>query len=167
MTGCGRAFADLLTIIVPRHPERGPEIVMLCGTRRTLRRATGALPDAGTAIYVADTMGELGLFYRLAPFAFIGGSLIPHGGQNPLEAARLGCAVLAGPHTANFADAYEAIFAAQDEGLVGSSTEIAALAELLLERSRRGPPHGRGRAPAAPIRWAAPSRRRGPPSKLC
>jgi len=127
-----RKFPDLLTVIVPRHPERGGEIAMLCGTRRAVRRSQGTLPAADTAIYVADTMGELGLFYRLARFAFVGGSLVPHGGQNPLEPARLGCAVLAGPHTHNFTEAYDAIFAAQGTGRVRSSTEIAAFAERLL-----------------------------------
>lgn len=127
-----RRFDDLLTIIVPRHRDRGADIAALCGTRKARRRSLGELPDSETAVYVADTLGELGLFYRLAPFAFMGGSLIPHGGQNPLEAARLHCAVMAGPHTFNFDSAYKAIFAAQGEGLVQSSTEIAELAERLL-----------------------------------
>jgi len=126
------AHTDLLTIIVPRHPERGAEIAMLCGTRPVVRRSEGRDPAQDTAIYVADTMGELGLFYRVAPFAFIGGSLVPHGGQNPLEPARLHCAVLAGPHTANFAPAYEAIFAAQGAGLVQSCADVATLAGRLL-----------------------------------
>ncbi len=125
-------FPDLLTIVVPRHPERGSDIAMLCGTRHAVRRAEGTLPAADSAIYIADTIGDLGLFYRIARFAFIGGSLVPHGGQNPLEAARLDCAVLAGPHTANFDDAYAAIFEAQGAGRVHSSGEIAALAERLL-----------------------------------
>lgn len=127
-----RTIPDILTLIVPRHVERGPEIAMLCGTRPARRRALGELPDARTAVYVADTMGELGLFYRLALFAFIGGSLVRHGGQNPLEPARLGCAVVAGPHTFNFATAYEAIFRGQGAGLVHSSAEIGAMAGRLL-----------------------------------
>jgi 3-deoxy-D-manno-octulosonic-acid transferase len=127
-----RSHPDLLTIVVPRHAERGAEIAMLCGTRPTVRRSEGRDPATGTAIYIADTMGELGLFYRVAPFAFIGGSLVPHGGQNPLEPARLHCAVLAGPHTANFAPAYEAIFAAQGAGLVQSCADVVALAGRLL-----------------------------------
>lgn len=128
-----RAIPDLLTILVPRHVERGPEIAMLCATRAAKRRALGELPDADTLVYVADTMGELGLFYRLASFAFVGGSLIRHGGQNPLEPARLDCAVLAGPHTFNFTSAYEAIFRAQGTGLVHSSGEIAQIARRLLD----------------------------------
>jgi len=127
-----KQFPDLLTIVVPRHPERGQDIAMLCGARPVARRATGALPSDNTAVYVGDTMGELGLFFRVAPFAFIGGSLIPHGGQNPLEPARLGCAVLAGPHTENFTASYDAILAAQGAGRVHSSLEIAALAGRLI-----------------------------------
>jgi 3-deoxy-D-manno-octulosonic-acid transferase len=126
-----KTFPHLLTIIVPRHAERGPDIAMLCGTRNVARRANGETPAPDTAIYIADTMGELGLFYRLAPFAFIGGSLVPHGGQNPLEPARLHCAVMAGPHTKNFTPAYDAIFAAQGAGRVRSSGEIAAFAANL------------------------------------
>lgn len=135
-----QTFPGLLTIIVPRHAERGPEIAMLCGTRPARRRALGELPSSETSVYVADTMGELGLFYRLATFAFVGGSLIRHGGQNPLEPARLDCAVLAGPHTFNFTAAYEAIFRMQGSGLVHSSTEIVQIARRLLadpEEARR------------------------------
>ncbi|HEY4115244.1 MAG TPA: 3-deoxy-D-manno-octulosonic acid transferase [Rhizomicrobium sp.] len=128
-----RTFADLLTIVAPRHPERGADIAMLCGGRPVKRRSNGELPDATTAVYVADTLGELGLFYRLSPFAFIGGSLIPHGGQNPLEAARLRCVVMAGPHTENFTPAYDAILAAQGAGRVHSCAEIVALATRLIE----------------------------------
>jgi len=123
---------DLLTVLVPRHVDRGAELTMLCGTRPVRRRAHGELPSSDTAVYIADTMGELGLFYRLASFAFVGGSLVRHGGQNPLEPARLDCAVLAGPHTFNFTSAYEAIFGAQGMGLVRSSTEIIEAARNLL-----------------------------------
>ncbi len=127
-----RKFPDLLTIIVPRHPQRGRDIAMLCGTRPCQQRARGEMPDAATAIYIADTIGELGLFYRLARFCFVGGSLVRHGGQNPLEPAKLGCAVFAGPHTFNFTTAYEAVFAAQGKGLVASAGEISAAAASLL-----------------------------------
>jgi 3-deoxy-D-manno-octulosonic-acid transferase len=95
-------FPDLLTIVAPRHPARGTEIAAAL-SGRVHRRAAGELPDGN--IYIADTLGELGLLYRLAHVVFIGGSLVPHGGQNPLEPARLGCAVLHGPHMMNFADA--------------------------------------------------------------
>lgn len=94
---------DLLTVIVPRHPERGDEIAAALGGRFSVcRRSTGALPDAACEIYLADTLGELGLFYRLADIAFIGGSTGELGGHNPLEAAQLSCAILHGPDMANF-----------------------------------------------------------------
>jgi 3-deoxy-D-manno-octulosonic-acid transferase len=126
-------FKDLLTIIVPRHPERGPDIATLCGGRKPARRAAGEQIKADTEIYIADTMGELGLFYRLAHFCFIGGTLVPMGGHNPLEPALLNCAILTGPHRASAAEAYEAILAAQGFGLVASATGIAREAAKLIE----------------------------------
>jgi 3-deoxy-D-manno-octulosonic-acid transferase len=126
-------FKDLLTIIVPRHPERGPDIATLCGARKPARRAAGDEIKGDTEIYIADTMGELGLFYRLAHFCFIGGTLVPMGGHNPLEPALLNCAILTGPHRASAAKAYEAILAAQGFGLVASATGIAREAAKLIE----------------------------------
>jgi len=125
-------FRDLLTIIVPRHPDRGPDIAMLCGGRSNVRRSSGSLPTQDIQVYIADTMGELGLLYSIAPFAFVGGSLIPHGGQNPLEPAHVRCAVMAGPHTHNFSPAYQAIFTAQGAGLVNGCTDIVGLAKRWL-----------------------------------
>ncbi len=101
----------LLTIIVPRHPHRGSELAAALaptGLSVTCRSGGGA-PSASTDIYVADTLGELGLFYRLAPVAFVGGSLVDHGGQNPIEPVALGAAILHGPHVQNFADVYRAL----------------------------------------------------------
>ena len=72
-------------------------------------RSREELPTATTDIYVADTMGELGLFYRLAPIVFMGGSLVPRGGQNPIEAIKLGASIVHGPHVFNFTDVYEAL----------------------------------------------------------
>jgi 3-deoxy-D-manno-octulosonic-acid transferase len=98
----------LLTMIVPRHPDRGTALQQELAAQGDLRvalRSAGELPDAETDIYLADTMGELGLWYRLSPVVMMGGSLIPHGGQNPLEPARLGCAVLFGPQMFNFSEA--------------------------------------------------------------
>ena len=69
-------------------------------------RSRDELPVAATDIYVADTMGELGLFYRLAGIVFMGGSLVPHGGQNPIEAIKLGASIAHGPHVFNFTDVY-------------------------------------------------------------
>jgi len=144
-----RDFADLLTIIAPRHPERGADIAMLCGTRSVARRSQGQPITKQTGVYVADTIGELGLLYRLTPFAFIGGSLIPHGGQNPLEAARLGCAVLAGTHTENFSQEYGAIFAAQGAGRVSSAPQIADIAGRLIANPAEAKTMGEAASQAA------------------
>ncbi len=76
-------------------------------------RSYGVLPDERTDIYVADTMGELGLLYRLAHIVFMGGSIAEHGGQNPIEAAKLGRPILHGPNVWNFADIYAALDAAR------------------------------------------------------
>lgn len=122
---------DLLTILVPRHTERGADIAMLCGSRPVRQRSKDELPDAQTAIYVADTMGELGLFYRLAPFCFVGGTLVPIGGHNPLEAARLHCGPLFGPHTESFSQAYDTLLARHGGLRVGSTREIAEAAQSL------------------------------------
>ncbi len=97
-------YSDLLTIIVPRHAHRGEEVVQaLSGQKFTVScrsKQQVILPE--TDIYVADTMGELGIFYRLTGIVFIGGSLVPHGGHNPLEPAQLDCAIVCGPHMENF-----------------------------------------------------------------
>jgi 3-deoxy-D-manno-octulosonic-acid transferase len=102
-------FPSLLTVIVPRHAHRGPAvagIVAASGLQPALR-SREELPVGTTDIYVADTMGELGLFYRLAPVVFMGGSLVERGGQNPIEAVKLGAAVVHGPHVFNFGEVYD------------------------------------------------------------
>jgi 3-deoxy-D-manno-octulosonic-acid transferase len=104
-------FPGLLTVIVPRHPDRGNAVAGLVASSglRFAQRSREELPAASTDIYIADTLGELGLFYRLAPIVFMGGSLIPHGGQNPIEAVKLGAAIVHGPHVFNFSDVFEAL----------------------------------------------------------
>lgn len=106
-----RQIPSLLSVIVPRHPDRGAAIAQAltdAGCRVALR-SRHELPSGATDIYVADTMGELGLFYRLAPVVFMGGSLVAHGGQNPIEPIKLGAAIVHGPHVFNFADIYDAL----------------------------------------------------------
>jgi len=125
-------FPDLLTILVPRHTVRGADLEMLCGARACKRRSTGGQISPQTSVYIADTMGEMGLFYRLAPFCFLGGTLVPLGGHNVLEPAALHCAVLAGPHTNSAPRAYEAVLQAQGFGRIASSSDIAREAERLL-----------------------------------
>ncbi len=108
-------FPRLLTIIAPRHPERGPGILDIANAAHlSVRlRSRGELPSPATEIYVADTIGELGLIYRVAPIVFMGGSLATHGGQNPIEPAKLGAAILHGPNVWNFAEIYLALDAVQ------------------------------------------------------
>jgi 3-deoxy-D-manno-octulosonic-acid transferase len=123
----------LLTLIVPRHPARGPAIAAMLreGGLDTALRSAGEEIASGTDVYVADTVGELGLFYRATSIAFVGGSLVPHGGQNLLEPARLGCALLYGPHMFNFQpivdDMRRAKAAATAEGATALAREIGAL----------------------------------------
>lgn len=132
--------AGLLTIIVPRHPERGENIAVSLRNQglRVARRSAGDGLSSDADIYLADTLGELGLFYRLAGVTFMGKSLVPLGGQNPLEAARLDCAIIHGPHMMNFEDVTEglrqvngALEVADEEGLE------AAVSLLLDDRAER------------------------------
>jgi 3-deoxy-D-manno-octulosonic-acid transferase len=105
------SFPGLLTIVAPRHPDRGPAILEMAraaGLEAALR-SRGELPAADADLYVADTLGELGLIYRLAPIVFVGGSLASHGGQNPIEPIKLGAAILHGPNVWNFAEIYAAL----------------------------------------------------------
>jgi 3-deoxy-D-manno-octulosonic-acid transferase len=123
-------FPGLLTVIVPRHPDRGPPVWRLvdAGGLKAALRSRDELPSASTDIYVADTMGELGLFYRLAEIVFMGGSLVPHGGQNPIEAIKLGASIVHGPHVFNFTDVYEALDSTG--GARAADTEEALVKQL-------------------------------------
>lgn len=103
-------YPTLLTIIVPRHPERTDDIIRDL-TENVARASLNQTPDATTAFYMGDTIGDMGLYYRLSSISFIGGSLIPHGGQNPLEAARLDNIIVHGPSTSNFTEIYETLHA--------------------------------------------------------
>lgn len=124
----------LLTVIVPRHPERGAGIAaaLRASGLAVSRRSAGEAITPATDIYVADTLGELGLFYRLAGVVFVGKSLAPRGGQNPLEAARLDCALLHGPHMTNFEDIAKALAAAGASLAVDGEAGLAAALERLL-----------------------------------
>ena len=121
-------FPGLLTLIAPRHPERGAAVAAIAraGGLKTPLRSRGELPDATTDIYVADTVGELGLIYRLAPIVFVGGSLVKHGGQNPIEPAKLGAAILHGPHVWNFTEIYAALDRAHGAVPVADASKLTA-----------------------------------------
>ncbi|HQT61558.1 MULTISPECIES: 3-deoxy-D-manno-octulosonic acid transferase [unclassified Acidiphilium] len=139
----------LVTIIAPRHPERAAAIAGLAGDLPVSRRSRGEAPAAG-GLYLADTLGELGLFYRLAAVSFIGGSLVPIGGHNMIEAAQLGCPVLTGPHLTNFAEAAATLRAAGAlADLAGPDDLAPAIATLLDDPARRAAMAAAGRAACA------------------
>ncbi|HWB46612.1 MAG TPA: glycosyltransferase N-terminal domain-containing protein [Hyphomicrobiaceae bacterium] len=129
-----QSLPDLCTIIAPRHPERGRAVTEMLRARglAVVQRSLGGLPDRTSDAYVADTIGELGLLYKLAPVAFIGGSLVDRGGQNPIEAVRQGAVVLTGPHWHNFSDAYRALLEHHGAIVVKSADEIAAAVHRLV-----------------------------------
>ena len=132
------AHPGLLTIIAPRHPARGPDLAAALGApRRSLRQDP---PPGG--IWLADTLGEMGLLFRLAPTVFVGGSLVDMGGHNPWEAAHLGCAIAIGPHTTNCREAVAALQAAGALDVVADAAGLATWVDTMLHdparRSRAG-----------------------------
>ena len=130
-------YPNLMTIIVPRHPDRGMDIQRdIEGLGLTAdRRGGGDTLGTATGIYIADTLGELGLWYRVAPVVFVGKSLKGTGGQNPLEPARLDCALIFGPSMANFEQISEDLLSYGAARLVSDQAGLcAALADLLGDR---------------------------------
>ncbi len=100
------ARTDVLLVLVPRHPQRFADVgELLRAEGISFVRRSEQLPDASTQVWLGDSMGEMAAYYGLADFAFVGGSLLPLGGQNLIEAAACECPVLVGPHTFNFARA--------------------------------------------------------------
>jgi 3-deoxy-D-manno-octulosonic-acid transferase len=116
---------DALLIIAPRDAGRGAAVAALCAPETPLR-SQGALLPGSAACYVADTMGELGLWYRLSPVAMVGGSWAPVGGHNPYEAIALGNAVLHGPNVANFSESYADLDAQGLSMLALNAEQLAA-----------------------------------------
>ncbi len=127
--------SGVLTIIVPRHPQRGVEIKERLENElhlKTALRSAGEPIGKSTEIYIADTIGELGLWYNLAEIVFIGGSLIPHGGQNFMEPSRVRDAVVVGPHMHNFTDAMNRAKKADAIIQVSDVIELQEIIEQLL-----------------------------------
>lgn len=135
-----RATAKPLLILIPRHPERGAALAEALSGRRlvVLRRANGDEPQDQADIYIADTLGELGLFFRVARAVVMGGSLLPGiGGHNPLEPARLSAPVISGIEVFNFERSYREMFAAH-AALPAEDAQVLAqrLADLLAHPDR-------------------------------
>jgi 3-deoxy-D-manno-octulosonic-acid transferase len=130
-----RAWPRLLLILAPRHPERSDEIAGALAEEgwRVARRSRGEVPDADAQVFLADTLGEMGLWYRLCPVSFVGGSLAAVGGHNPFEPAALGSAILHGPHVDNFADIYERLRAAGGSREVADAEALAVALDAVLE----------------------------------
>lgn len=125
---------ELLTIIVPRHVERADalEKALTAKGLRVARRSTGALPEYDTDILLGDTMGEMGLYLRLTEIAFVGRSLAGQGGQNPLEAAMLGTAILSGRYVQNFREIYQRLLKNGGARLVQDEAALGAMVAQLL-----------------------------------
>jgi 3-deoxy-D-manno-octulosonic-acid transferase/glycosyltransferase involved in cell wall biosynthesis len=129
-----KSFRDLLTLIVPRHPDRREIITQLAESKglKLVRRSDKIMPDINTPVYLADTMGEMGLFYKLSDIACIGGSFAPKGGHNPVEAAVYSNAVLFGPDMRNFAEIAEEMVASGAARQLQNGDELKnALHQLL------------------------------------
>ncbi len=150
------AFAALnapgaLLVLVPRHPQRFDEVeqlVLARGWRCVRRSADGPVPE-DVAVVLGDSMGEMFAYYAACDVAFVGGSLVPLGGQNLIEAAATGCPVLTGPHTFNFADASRLAVASGAARVVHDPAELAAAARALLTD-----PEARARASGAALDFA-------------
>ena len=130
-------WPELCLILVPRHPERAADISALI-TRQGLshsQRSAGAMPSA--QVYLADTLGELGLWYALAPVVFLGGSLLPIGGHNPFEVAHGGAAILSGPYVTNFSETYDAMQACGAAQLIAPDDLFPVVKHLLTDATAR------------------------------
>jgi 3-deoxy-D-manno-octulosonic-acid transferase len=116
---------DALLILAPRDAGRGAKVAAICGPDTPLR-SQGALLPCAEPCYVADTIGELGLWYRLSQVAMVGGSWAPVGGHNPYEATALGNTVLHGPHVYNFSESYDDLDAQGLSVLALNTEQLAA-----------------------------------------
>lgn len=140
-----------LLILAPRHPDRGMAVAaLLAGAGlRVARRAAGEAIAPATQVYLADTLGEMGLWFDLCPVAFIGGSLVPVGGHNAYEPVAHGAAVLTGPRVGNFAALYGRLLAAGGAVTVADADALAAAVADLADPARRAAMTAAARAAVA------------------
>ena len=129
-----QVHGDALLILVPRHPERFDAVHELCRERfTTVRRSSGAAVDGQVQVLLGDTMGELMFLYALADITFVGGSLVPTGGHNPLEPAALALPVITGPHVFNFLEISAMLREADALQQVDDAEGLAAAVRRLIE----------------------------------
>jgi len=134
---CALNKHDALLVLVPRHPQRFDEVAaMLAAQGIAMSRRSERLPDTATQVWLGDSMGEMAAYFSLADLAFIGGSLLPLGGQNLIEAAACGCPVLVGPHTFNFLQATNDAIAAGVARRVENPQQLASEVARLLQEAR-------------------------------
>ncbi len=133
-----RALPMLALILAPRHPVRGDGLAEMMRARGLVvaQRSRGEPVTPDTDVYLADTLGEMGLWYRIATVSFVGGSLVEVGGHNPFEPALLGSAILHGPHVRNFADGYARLGAARAAVKVSDADELASALTAALPPDR-------------------------------
>ena len=131
-------FPDLLTIIVPRHPDRKEDVLQELQTQglSVVTRSSGHPIEAGTNIFLGDTIGEMGLYLRLSEIAFMGKSLKAEGGQNPIEPAVTGSAILSGKYVQNFRDTYQALLECGGAKLVRDEKMLASYVMKLLSNRK-------------------------------
>ncbi len=133
-----RTAPMLALILAPRHPVRGDGLADILRARGLVvaQRSKGEAVTPDTDVFLVDTLGEMGLWYRVASVSFVGGSLVEVGGHNPFEPALLGSAILHGPHVRNFADGYARLSAAQAAVLVHDADQLAAALTATLAPDR-------------------------------
>ncbi len=169
----------LRLILAPRHPVRGDQVAALIAARGLpfACRSAGDAPDPGKPVYLADTLGEMALWYAAAGVTFVGGSLVPKGGHTPFEPAAAGSAILHGPDTGNFAEAYAALMAAQGAVEVTDAASLALALSGIASPAAQADLAARAASALAPLRAGAdltpvldrlaalaPSQPRGPSS---
>ncbi len=134
-----RSHPNLLTVIAPRHPQRGAAVAAVANDRGLVSalRSSGRQITPDTDIYIADTLGEMALFFRIARIVFIAGSLVPIGGHNPLEAAHFDCAILFGPLMANNRETAGEMVECGAALTLAGAPALAPTVEALLDDSGR------------------------------
>jgi 3-deoxy-D-manno-octulosonic-acid transferase len=159
--------ARAVMILAPRHPERCAAVVGLLEKMsiRFCKRSTWKSEELGGGVFLLDTIGELGALYALADIAFVGGSLVPHGGHNIIEPAQHGVATIVGNHTENFRDIV-GLFRSRDAVRIAGPSDLPLLLMELLANSAEREALGKRAAETAKSQIGATARTAGELRKL-